>query len=525
MSNDDFLKHSQLARDLSAASAAINRLRNSLVPVHLLPLDVLLLIPTHLASLGDRFRVTFVCSRWRRAFLQHAPLWSQLDQTVMADTHLLATLLERARKSPLDITFHCSEFPIPNLTLLYPSAQRTRNLIAKGGSWSNILDVSAVFSGSLPLLHTLNIEDSGFLNDPPFSSVPTFSLFEGAVNLKEFIWSTSRPFSLPRFVFPNLTTFHLCAWKGPKAFSVSLLLNFLGASPSLQDIVIKINGVISYDGVPQDRVLVLPCVKNFRLTLTDYNISWRLMTHLSCPSVKRAAFVIHSADYSYDIPKDMYLPPSQWNTIVRQYGMETITQVGIALTANKKFVSSITFRSSNDVTLDLIYIGFTYEGFKTVDEQVVSEAFSQASQTIRDCPLLETVRRLSIQGGGLAGDPRVAAKDVGKLFGSMGPLEGLGLYGCDLRLFLGPFFVFQDAIQPGSFPRIKELTIVDPIRLSSRGHEAYGVAIVKLAKSQRARGVPFERVMLPPEVPSWLIEELMMSVDVVECHRGDGDRV
>ena len=149
-------------------------------------------------------------------------------------------------------------------------------------------------------------------------------------------------------------------------------------------------------------------------------------------------------------------------------------------------------------------------------DEKFSGTLSQAFQTIRDHPLLANVRHLRIRGGNLAGgNLELVTNAVGRLFGSMGPLENLTLGGCDLRPYLDAFLdtpLFPEAIQPTSFPPIKELAIINPVQ-SFHDDKVYAAAIVKLARSQCSRGVPFERVKL--EAPP-LISELAAVVDTVE---------
>jgi hypothetical protein len=92
---------SQLDRDASTALATIREWRNSFVCVNRIPLDVLSLIPIHLPSQKDRFHVSSVCRHWRKTFLQHGALWSQLFPGT--NQAYMKTLLERAKGSPLDI--------------------------------------------------------------------------------------------------------------------------------------------------------------------------------------------------------------------------------------------------------------------------------------------------------------------------------------------------------------------------------------------------------------------------------------
>lgn len=69
------------------------------------------------------------------------------------------------------------------------------------------------------------------------------------------------------------------------------------------------------------------------------------------------------------------------------------------------------------------------------------EIFHQASRTIRDNPFLANVKHLhtdhSFADFRPPQFPRFSA-EVRHLFESLGPLEKLTTYGCDLRLYLNP---------------------------------------------------------------------------------------
>lgn len=189
--------------------------------------------------------------------------------------------------------------------------------------------------------------------------------------------------------------------------------------------------------------------------------------------------------------------------------MGTVSEVQLKFEEGEELTCTITFLLSNEATLLLCYshpIGAG--GNRTLVGKLRSDLFSRASRTILDHPLVESVRALWIRGGGLlAADPKLAANDVGSLFGSMGPLDKLCLDACDLRPYLDPFLetpLFPDLIQPTSIPPVKELTIINPIQ-SLCHNDAYAAAVVKLAKSQHTRGMPFDHVRLKHwSLTAWL---------------------
>ena len=488
----------------------------------------------HLASLSDRLRVTSVCRHWRRAFLQHAPLWSRLCLTRKTDEHLLTTFLKRAKLSPLDITLKYSRSPIPSVALLSPFTEQIRTLFIKNPRLDHMRKPPAIISGPLPLLRTLHVEDN--IRDIGYRSpsTPGPLLFKDAVNVEEFRLYTRNPPLLSQFAFPNLTIFD---FRTPRKLPASLLLNFLGASPSLQEIHIEILNDIKYEAVPTDRVIVLPCVKDFHLDIANDSFNWELATHLSCPSAEHARFsrMLRSAPLGDVTPEDIYPPSLSWTRIIRQYATGTVEQVELELKVGEEPSCSIAFRTSDEATLSLHYHHSIRSGDRqdaTLNAWIGSHLFSRACRVIRDHQLLSNLKYLDIRGGGLLADNlKLTTSNVGRLLGSMGPLEELVLHECDLRPYLDPFLetpLFPDAIQPNSFPHITMLVIDNPVQ-SLCDNEIYAAAVIKLAKSQHARELPFQVMVLPPQVPSWVAEELLLSVNTVECGDdglvdGDEDR-
>ena len=112
------------------------------------------------------------------------------------------------------------------------------------------------------------------------------------------------------------------------------------------------------------------------------------------------------------------------------------------------------------------------------------------------------------------------ANEVGRLFKSVEPLDELTIYGCDLRAYLTPFPYppeFYDMDHPVVFPPVKELTISHPLRVY--GEEKSITAIVGLARSQHALGVPFERVTVRVEkLPAGMVEMLRPWVGAADCY-------
>jgi len=416
-------------------------------------------------------------------------------------------LLERAKGSPLDVVTN-TRSPIGTIRLLSPHASQIRYLNFIQGRWTDVRRFSEVNSGPLPLLHTLEINsDMEFgllgLDDPTPPSLP---LFNNAVNLKRFILrSRISPF-LNHFVFPNITMFEFSIASEGEEFRALELLNFLEASPVLQKVGMRIMTIISLEGVAQGRIVTLPDVQTFSLAVDDGAPGYELATHISCPSAsstslaqeKRAELTING--------QDMFTSPTValWNTIARQYTRRPVEAVTLKIDSSQDSIieCDLTFRSLDMTTLGLRLEVFGYLGvgdeFQMTSEDITLQVFSQAFRIVRDHPLLPNIKHLYIECRKHITDSvrsRSMANEVGRLFGSMGPLDRLTLHGCDLRLYLAPFLEFpefEDMEQPIAFPPIRELKISHPSTVGNE--EEYMAAIAELAKSQHVLGVPFGRV-------------------------------
>jgi len=496
-------------------------------------LDVLSLIPTHLGSQKDRFRASRVCRVWRRTLLQHTALWSLI---LPKGKVYIENLLERTKEAPLDIITHYGA-PVGTTELLFPHAQRIKYLNFMYNCWSDVQRFSEANSGPLPLLYTLEINadvDSGHAGRPDPTTPPSLPLFTNAVNLKRFVLRSRKSPFLNHFVFPNLTTFKLSvapAEEGFRAFRALELLDFLEASPVLQNVDVGIAPIISLEDVAQGRVVTLPNVKTFALGARNGAFSYKLAAHISCPSASSTSLTREGCAKDMIPGRDTFMFPTaaSWNAIVRQYTRSPVEVVTLKIDPPQDFTITCTlaFRS-----LDMTVINFCLRikgGVEDRDEfqmtlgEIALEAFSQASKTIQDHPLLPNVKRLHIRYRTPILNPvrlRSMADEAWRLFKSMGPLDELTLHGCDTRSWFAPFLVFQEfeyTEQPIALPLIKELTISHPLVVGDE--EGCMAAIVELAKSRHALGIPFRRVTVRAEgVPAEMAEMLGPWVGDADCH-------
>ena len=513
----------QLDRDASTVLATIREWRDSFVPINRIPLEVLSLVPTHIPAQKDRFRATFVCRRWRRTFLQHAALWSQLY--LRKGEVYVKRLLERAQGTALDI-FASSVDDVSAMMLLPPHIKRIRFLDFADNQWVDIRMFSALYYGSLPLLRALNINAVGIGRGDP--GRPPLPLFSNAVNLQEFRLHSKMSPPLDHFAFPNLTFFELSV-APVEEFRASQLLDFLEASPMLQAVRVKIDGDILLDDVPQERIVVLPNLESLCLIFGDGGPGYGLAAHISCPSAKHTSLT-HEGGAGLMTPQKIFPDSAPWSAIVRQHTRSPIEEVTLEMRAplNSVIACSLTFRSPDATVIRLHFeIVAIDEGeganwSEIYFEAIYHKVFYQASRTIQDLPLLDDVKRLCIRHSGPI--PRfieivLITDQVWRLFESVGPLEELIFYHCDMRPYLAPFLdypEFRHVDKPAAFPQIKELTILHPLCPPREDFEA---AIVELAESQHALGVPLERVTVRMDhLSAEMAGKLRLWVGIADCY-------
>ena len=500
--------------------ANLREWRNSFIYINRIPSEILSLIPTHLSSREDIFRASSVCRHWRGTFIQYAPLWSQL--ILSKGEPYTKTLLERAKGSALDIITERGD-PASVVTLLLPHNQQIKSLEFELGHWEDIQKFSEVNSGPLPLLRTLkiNVVNGPDLDNLPNMAPPSLPLFTSAVNLKEFVLHSERFPFLNHFVFPNLTSFELFAIPGVERYHASELLDFLEASPMLRTVRVKIIADLVHEDVPRERVVVLPDTETFSLVVSDGEHGFITAAHISCPSARNTSLAHEKgADV---IPQEIFPTSTLWKAIVYQYTSRPVESVELKIGMHRDpvFTFSLVFRSPDTTALQL---GFKVsacdeeEGHPVSQYELHDKAFSQTVRTILDHPSVAEIKRLRIQHM-ISFEPEddiTATSDVGHLFKSLSTLDELVLCGCDLHLYLAPFFNYSVGKHTFVFPAVKELTISHPEEPIDKKDCAR--AIMELARSQYALGIPFERVTICMDGLFELTANMLRPwVGVVDC--------
>ena len=299
------------------------------------------------------------------------------------------------------------------------------------------------------------------------------------------------------------------------------LLGFLKASPTLRMVEMEISGSILLEGVARETIVVLPNVESFSLLVNDNTHIYDFATHLSCPRAGYASLAHDICDD--DSTPDVVIFPASvlWNTVVHQYTRSPVEEVILEMHPigpTGIIGYSLIFRSS-DASVFRLFFGVPSCGADEDDilslEEMELETFSQACSTIRDHPLLSHLKRLHIKHGNQVWDAEEMesiAEDMGDLFKSLGPLDELTIYSGDLLVYLSPLLNPPEfGNTERVFPPVKGLTILCP--WTGFDVKECMEAIMELAKSQHALGIPFERVTICTRFFMVLAEELKAMVE------------
>ena len=456
-----------------------------------------------------------MCRYWRRANVRHGALWTQIFLRRGED--YLTTLLERSRASLLDIVTH-RDVPATIISQISTLAQRIRYLEFSENSWQDVTTFSEFNFGQLPLLRTLKITTFETLDE---MTPPSLHFFRDSTNLEEFSLHSEEYQFLSLFIFPNLTTFELSSHPA-ETFSLSLLLNFLLASPMLQVVKLDINGYIRIEE-DVDMAVILPDVETFSLELhqdhTEY--IYEIAAHIQCPCARDASLMVKiDAEYMTNDP-DVFPSPDSWDTIVSLYATSSIEEVVFEIKREPSNVVTFSVTSlSPDASAIRIGLELSNIIFSADDQslpRVCSRVFSQAMITVRQHPLVSQIKRLRIEFRAPIWETIQSddMNEVEELFSSLGPLDKLTIHGCDLHRLLSTSSGLDFKL-----PHTKELIILHPWIEADHLPDCMD-SIPTLAKVQQRLGIPFERVTIRAGIlPEEMVEELKPCVGVVDCSEG-----
>lgn len=509
---------SQLVRDASNALGTIPESRNSFVPINRIPFDVFYLIAAHLPSREDRRHAAAVCRHWRRTFQTPGTVCPRLLLR-NGEAHV-KPFLERTNGSLLDIAIDRQVDIDRMITLLSPYSQKIRYLTFTSNHWEDVIKFSAINSGRLPLLHTLEIMELGVQPGGGQNPIPPPStqILDNAANrVQEFILRSIGFKSLRCFAFPHLTVLNLSARPGPKS-NASDLFNFLKASPKLERVKLRLTRVTIQGVTSQRPIVVLPNVKTFLLEVTNGPGVFHIAANISCPSSRNTS-IVYNVD---DFPKtsdsfELFPLPRLLFLITHRYGGSQVEEVTLDVRPVNGASAGcfLTFRS-----IDTSTIRFGIAVFRSGRTRFSREVFLHASRVIQAHSQLRYVKRLYISYRHtnhpvLLHSDQIGpmAEEVGKLFRYMGSLDELVIEHFDLGVFFSPP---SKQVELPVFPQTKKLGILYP--MMGRNQKECMDAIVELAKSQHERGMPFERVTIRTKaIPATIAERLAQYVGVADC--------
>ena len=446
-----FDKVSRLEQDTSTVLAAFREWLNSFISITRAPEDTLSPIPTYLPSQKDCLQASFVCRHWRRTFLGRAELWSGLF--LSKGEGYVKTFLVRAKGAALH-PFVGYNIPATTMVILSSRTEQIQSLDFHNCDWRDIRNFSEANPGPLPLLHTLKIRVCGSdgLDDSDGTS-PSPPLLSNAVNLKSLLLRSysQRTSFLSHFVFPNLVSLDLSV-SSPERFRASRLPDFLGASPTLRTIQVSITAGISLEGIPQQRVVILPNVEFFILTVDDGGPGYKVAVHISCPSAKRTLLTQEKKHLHIEtVPEEVFPTSVSWNAIVHQYAGSPVKGVGFTIKTLPVITCTLAFRSLDGTIIQLCFqVAVMFHGddeeanddeWDAPSEELFNVVFAQAIRTIRYHLQLPSIKRVSFLHGFLYVDNTqilLMENEIRQLFKSVGPLDGVTLH-LDLRQCLYPF--------------------------------------------------------------------------------------
>ncbi|KAA1469107.1 hypothetical protein DENSPDRAFT_834647 [Dentipellis sp. KUC8613] len=218
---------------------------NALAPIHILPLEILCNIfffvvhdPRRRPARANRrlLCTSAVCTFWRRAILSDPLLWTRID---LLSTNHSFLALERSQNVPIDVTLVCEDMrPIPsNWTTLLDHAARIATLTCTAAS--HIIEALLEdFPSSLPLMHTLSLENPELNFEPEFRE--TYYLYRDTsiahtvtpALRKLTLEGVSLPWTLP--LFHGLSYLHVQFDGVPFFFRFQVFYDVIKACPALE---------------------------------------------------------------------------------------------------------------------------------------------------------------------------------------------------------------------------------------------------------------------------------------------------
>lgn len=212
-------------------------MRNALVPVNKLPVEILQQVPSWLPYVSEVVATSHVCRYWRAAFLSCPNLWTFLD---CKSTPATRAYIERSGVSPLQISIRPG-YSYNAFVYTIPHVQRWGSFSATVAG-EEIEPVLAVLSGpsSAPKLYNLSIVPMiGFTEGD--TVISKGKILGGVIPLLERLTLSNLKIEMRKLTAPNLTHLFLAS-SSPDFVDMTAVLDFFKRSPLLEEVELRYPG-------------------------------------------------------------------------------------------------------------------------------------------------------------------------------------------------------------------------------------------------------------------------------------------
>lgn len=252
----------------------IRTMRNALVPVNKMPVEILQQIPSWLPYVSEVVAASHVCRYWRAAFLSCSNLWTFIDCKSIPATR---AYVERSGVSPLQICI-LPGYSYNAFVYTIPHVQRWGSFSATVGG-EEIDPVLAVLSGpsSAPKLHNLSVVPMvGYAEGGTVTSKG--KILGGLIPSLERLTLCNLRIEIHKLTAPNLTYLFLAS-PSPEFISMTAVLDFLKRSPLLEEVELRYPGPKIMDIAHPDHTVILNHLR--RIVLWDRGSIY--LNHLMLP--------------------------------------------------------------------------------------------------------------------------------------------------------------------------------------------------------------------------------------------------
>lgn len=263
-----------LEKSLSGVSLKIRTMRNALVPVNHLPVEVLQQIPSWLPYASNIISASHVCRYWRTSFLSHSELWTYLN---CRSDRATRTMVERSGVAPLDIVINTGYSPNA-FCYTIPHVGRWESLEVKALQ-DEIGPVLAAVTGpgSAPKLRNLAVIPMMEYGSEDMVTLKG-KILGGFLPSLRRLCLCSLKVDIQKLIAPNLTHLFLASTRS-EFVNMTALLGLLERSPLIEEFQLRYPGPDLPDLAHPDHIVPLNHIR--RITLWDRGSMY--LHHLTLP--------------------------------------------------------------------------------------------------------------------------------------------------------------------------------------------------------------------------------------------------